>query len=258
MINRWQIKKYFQILFRPISLLVIGLEIFLIFVQDYYYFTNDIQKTYELIVNNSLMFIATGLGIFVPIVFARELQKRDQKRLMVFAISACWNEARSNIHTLKTLQDNFNFESSFSLFTEDPVNNLDKILYKYQSLIKLKILISKSAYDAMLSSNTISYLENDDIYNKINTGYESLEGFMSEFVIVHSALKLRLDSFKSAGGIPITLDQKLFVINDVKNKIFKVKKELNYAINKLEEMKLSLSNEVVKSGPELKEVPREL
>lgn len=205
----------------------------------------NVRSLTDLISNSLLALLATGAGIFVPISIQRNLQREDQRKAMLFALTAVWSELRSSKSILINIKKNFKFSDTLHApKTEHSIDEkIELIAMKLGSFSPMCNSFCRVAYESMLNSGTMTYLNSDEIYNIVNQTYDDLEDFCTMYSITLAGINLRNKSTQLMKKKGLSFEKTPF------EKAFYVELEVN--LKKLYSYLIFMEKEVEQSIQEL-------
>lgn len=253
----------FRVYYSPL-LLLIGAVLLSVYVilRHYSFYINNADPGQRLLadqISNSLLtLLATSTGIFVPIFIQRNLLREDQRRVMIFALTAVWSELRAAKSILINIEENY----KFSITLNAPKNEhtisekVELIAMKLSSFSPMCDSFERIAFESMLSSETMTYLNSDEIYNIVNQTYDDLEDFCTMYSITLAGIDLRNKStqllkrnglfFENTPSEKLIFDELNTNLKNLLSHLIFTKKEVEKSIQKL--------HEFIKSyGPNLEE-----
>lgn len=249
-------KKIFEVWYYPVSIFILASLLIALISTEHFYRLNNFEDSLNLFLSGEITLLATFVGILAPLMVEKAWRSQGDKRRMVFALSSVWNELREIRESLISFEKNYLFKATI----DDPQltleTKIDLIATKIDSFKPIVDLIPNFSYQTMISSETITLLKTDDLYNSISQTYENIGHFKNQFAVVRSALFLRnkLISIMPVSGTEFESHIKKEVEDRLKDLYAELLLTKNKVVKTIEDTDKVLSDLGIRS----EEVPKEM
>lgn len=224
-------KKILEVWYHPVSIFILAFLLITFIATEHFYRLNDLKDSLNLFLGGFITLVTTFIGVFTPLRVQKKWDEQAERRKMIFAITAVWDELRANRNQLKNIVGNYQFESAFSSETLEQL--LEIVEIRVNSLYELYKLVDLQNHKSMIGNLSISYLKNDDTYNNISNAYEDLIDSKGRFVLTIQAIKLRkysLTTLRSENEISLVAQ---IAVQETKTKLDELKQSLDSTLEQV-------------------------
>ncbi len=215
---------------------------------------SDLPKFYELVFSLVVNFFATLSGVGLSLFIDRSLKREDDRRSLKFALSFVHAELRNNLHVLRQIKLNYEFEILFRGIAH-PVHLINTVQNKYKMIRSQDSLFETGSFLAVQQSGSAPVIDEDEYFIKINQAYENLSLFRSAAMMIDQEISLKRYLFTQTFD-PVNTTEAKYLIEQIKTQMKKLNAELDFVISVHYDAIKSLETKLNTLGVKVEMVPR--